>query len=220
MMGNFVNFIRALPIGVLLILPIVLTGLLALIIKRDWGKAWRTMVCVTLMIGITAGFYFWHMYLIQHFVGRFDVYGLPTELYRSGLYLLIDAWPIWVFPTALVIGGSFIWLWQFKREHLASATSNAPPPHDLSLQLEVQKLKQQLLIAREKLHQARATSPKSSKMQQLKQDNIQRDLNSQIDQLQHENQQLHEHTLSLESDLARAKSLIERLLDDQLETND
>jgi hypothetical protein len=224
MANELITVIKQLPSWVLLLTPILTVTLVTFSVTRNWRTSWRISALLTLVIWITAGFYFWRLYLLYHFVGRFDAFGLPTELYRSGLYILIDAWPIWFFPTSVAIIVTIAWcLWrpgQPQAVAMQPDTQDTAPHPDMSLQLEIEKLKQQLLIAKEKLQTARAGAVQPSKLQQVKQENIQRDLTHQIEQAHVETEALTEQITSLENDLLRAKSLIERLLDDRLENND
>ena len=55
------------------------------------------------LIFMTVGFAFWQDYLREHFVGGFDQYGLPSQFFRTGWPLALDAWPIRVTPSVLLI---------------------------------------------------------------------------------------------------------------------
>jgi hypothetical protein len=225
MTNELITVIKQLPGWVLLLTPILIVALVTFIVTRAWRSTWRISGLLTLVIWLTAGFYFWRLYLLNHFAGRFDAFGLPTELYRSGLYLLIDAWPIWFFPTSVAIIITSAWfLWRSGQRRPTTITqpdtSSTVPHPDMSLQLEIEKLKQQLVIAKQKLHTAQTGAAQPSKLQQIKQENIHRDLTHKLERAHLENQQLSAQNTSLENDLLRAKSLIERLLDDRLENND
>jgi hypothetical protein len=63
----------------------------------------KIIALAVVLIILIVGFVLWEDYLRDHFVGAFDQYGLPSQFFRTGLPLMIDAWPIWVIPSVLLV---------------------------------------------------------------------------------------------------------------------
>lgn len=63
----------------------------------------KIIALAVVLIILILGFVLWEDYLRDHFVGAFDQYGLPSKFFRTGLPLMIDAWPIWVIPSVLLV---------------------------------------------------------------------------------------------------------------------
>jgi hypothetical protein len=70
----------------------------------NFNKKTRQIIALAVvLIILTIGFAAWQDYLNEHFVGTFDQYGLPSQFFRTGWPLIIDAWPIWLIPSVLLV---------------------------------------------------------------------------------------------------------------------
>lgn len=63
----------------------------------------KTMGLGLVLVLLTIVYVWWGHYLNRHFAGTFDEYGLPSKFFRTGWFLLIDAWGIWVIPTLFLL---------------------------------------------------------------------------------------------------------------------
>lgn len=131
------------------------------------------------LVLLTILYVWWGRYLNEHFAGTFDVYGLPSKFYRTGWFLLIDAWEIWVIPTLfLLIVGLGLEHW-FRHVHTYSesfskhrrvleamrekqimelASQKAKNKMSFSHALELEALKQQVGILKGKYLEERQRS--------------------------------------------------------------
>lgn len=56
---------------------------------------------------VTVGFFFWEQYLLNHFLGGYDEYGLPAQKSATGFYFFIKTWPVWSYPLLIFVTISF-----------------------------------------------------------------------------------------------------------------
>lgn len=63
----------------------------------------KTIGLGLVLVLLTIIYVWWGHYLHRHFAGAFDEYGLPSKFFRTGWFLLIDAWEIWVIPTLFLL---------------------------------------------------------------------------------------------------------------------
>jgi len=64
---------------------------------------------------LTVSFYFWERYLLNHFLGGYDQYGLPAQQSATGFFFFLAGWPVWSFPL-LVIFSSWFFVSNIKNE--------------------------------------------------------------------------------------------------------
>lgn len=125
----------------------------------------RIAVVVAILALISVGYTLWIHYLDSHFVGTFDVDGLPSTFFRTGWPLMLDAWELWLVPSIfiLVIAELSRYAYQcfYKKPSQATAISSPQPtthPHieiqqnslDFEHSLEIETLKQQNVIIKAK----------------------------------------------------------------------
>ncbi len=133
----------------------------------------KIIALAIVLIILTIGFVLWEDYLRDHFVGAFDQYGLPSRFFRTGLPLMIDAWPIWVLPSALVlilaltIEQVIRHFTDAKKEQIASesahksaviAETKGKNQIEFNRALEIEGLKQQVDILKQKYFEAHRKS--------------------------------------------------------------
>ena len=58
-------------------------------------------ILLALLIGIS--FHYWEIYLMHHYLGGYDVYGLPISKSLSGFDFFLKSWPLWAFPFCLLV---------------------------------------------------------------------------------------------------------------------
>lgn len=119
------------------------------------------------VVSCAAGYDTWNYYLKQHFLAGIDQLGVPFHASRSGWFLLIDAWPLWVIPSLILVVITGLALWYLQKSIykstlvLATATTDKPKRRVLGLssetvayQLELDTLKKALSTANQQLNQA------------------------------------------------------------------
>ena len=129
------------------------------------NNAFKIIALGVILAFLTAGFVFWQNYLYDHFMGTFDAYGLPSQSFRTGWPLMIDAWPFWFFPSLLMIILVQVSLWviqqtskskqQKEQEENSKKTTaiNAVKEKsniEFNRALEIEGLKQQVEILKHK----------------------------------------------------------------------
>lgn len=111
-----------------------------------------------ILVLLTMGFVLWGHYLNNHFVGAFDEYGLPSKFFRVGWPLMIDAWPLWFFPSLffVLIAQTAKWVLQYllaskEKDTKAQNAGISEKSHvEFHRALEVEGLKQQVDILKHK----------------------------------------------------------------------
>ena len=125
-------------------------------------------ILLVIIIALTTGYILWGNYLETHFVGTFDQYGLPSKLFRSGWALMLDAWPLWLFPAvfiSILVRASEIMFRRYflelskadlakleieKTEQTKIIHTHEKKEHDFNHALEIETLKQQVNILKTK----------------------------------------------------------------------
>lgn len=199
------NATHTLPIWVLLTFTVLLIGLVTLIYTRG---NWRTTLS---LVGVGAlavfgisGIDAFSTYLNTHFIGQFDQLGIPFREAGPGWAILSSAWPLWVVPALFAALISLVanYLFQLTNAQIAVPSTAvtelqtslpvrepipipAPEPvapfKNLGHTLELESLKQELAITREKLSSAISIAEESLDKNQ--------DLEIEIDQLKEEHQE-------------------------------
>lgn len=223
-MGTFAHLLTSVPFWIWVTLPAVLLAGIAHYITRSRTYTAFVGVLAFLLAWLTAAFHFWRLYLYNHFLGSFDMYGLPGHLSRSGWYLLIDAWPLWLVPAIVTLSIAVIVMLVFYYLHTQSIVKNDSATNmpittvsgtsstTMVQQMEIKKLQQQLNMAKQKLREFQQTgqihhpSANKDELSQARADVLAK---------KKEIQQLGQQIRLLEDDLARSKSLIERLLNER-----
>ncbi len=223
-MKTFAHLLTAVPFWIWVTLPAILLAGIAYYITHSKTYTICIGVLAFLLAWLTAAFHFWQLYLYNHFLGSFDMYGLPGHLSRSGWYLLIDAWPLWSVPVFVALSVAIIGMLVFYYLHTQSIVENNFVSNTLRTtvsgtssatmvqQMEIKKLQQQLNVAKQKLREFQQTgqihhpSANKDELSQARADVLAK---------KKEIQQLGQQIRLLEDDLARSKSLIERLLNER-----
>ncbi len=74
--------------------------------KRKFGlKKWLFVTALVMIMSIL--FYFWELYLYDHFLGGYDEYGIPMQASKNGIRLFFTSWPLWAFPAFIM--GLLVW---------------------------------------------------------------------------------------------------------------
>lgn len=151
---------QALPFWAWISVLIIGVALVSYLITRSLRFTTLLTTLSCLAIAATAGIHLWEGYLNHHIIARFDHTGTPTHLSRSGWWLLIDAWPLWVLPTGLTLAASLsalIWYWPTPQAQSPTAFTPSEPAPTISptnefilLQLDLEQLSQKLAIAGKK----------------------------------------------------------------------
>jgi len=107
----------------------------------------KTIGVGCILVILTILYVWWRHYLSDHFAGEFDAYGLPSKMFRSGWFLLVDAWELWVIPTLifLIIGLSV----EYWCRHILPESSHHASTHEN----DELKEKEMLVVAEKKAHQ-------------------------------------------------------------------
>lgn len=116
-------------------------------------------------VGCGAGYDSWNYYLAKHFLAGIDQLGVPYRASRSGWYLLIDTWPLWLVPSVLIslsLGMSlwYIQKWLHQRTSIKQYSITDRPKRlgrtseRVTTQLELDALKRSLAAVNQKLSQA------------------------------------------------------------------
>lgn len=93
-------------------------------------------------ISIAIAFYFWELYLLRHYLGGYDAYGLPVRQSRSGFLFFLQAWPVWLFPVGIALLAMLFVLINKTQTHKAEM-------NELKKELEEQKAKYETLLLEE-----------------------------------------------------------------------
>lgn len=131
------------PIWLWVILPALLITIITFFItQRNYWVTFLALFFYLFAAFFASGYYFWVQYLAHHFIGTFDIYGLPIVSSRQGFSLILDAWPLWFLPATISAFISILICWRLKSKiPRASLTANnqKSPNH-----LEINQLKQLL----------------------------------------------------------------------------
>ena len=200
-----------LPIWVLLLFCIALIGIVSLIYSRgNWRTSLAFVGLATVAVLIISGIDAWSDFIKTHFVGQFDQLGIPFREAGPGWTLIPASWPLWLVPAgifALIALGLGWWLHQRYSQTTPTTAATAetqeiippaaiavtpqsvptPPAAEpiqksVSRQLELESLKQELSVTKEKL----ATAIEIAEEQVDKN----QDLEIQIAQLEEEHEEL------------------------------
>jgi hypothetical protein len=109
------NWLTAIPLWLWALLPGMLSGATYYAITKNSKNARMITIGIIVITSLLMLFLNWQVYLNDHFVGTFDANGAPGAFSRSGWRLLIDGWPLWLFPTLFVI--ALAWITQRGIQH-------------------------------------------------------------------------------------------------------
>lgn len=216
-MDALIKLLAAVPFWAWVIVPVILVSITTYMLTENTRYTFIVAILAFLVAWLTAGFHFWEVYIHNHFIGNYDRYGLPTNFSRSGWYLLIDAWPLWLLPsitTLLIATVTAVLVIHFKPTVLNVASTgqytNGSDSKNVVSQLEIKKLQRQLDVSKKKMREMKeqrdSTNKPTANNKELRQ--TQADLLAKKNEIQQLGQQIR----TLEGDLTRAKALIERLL--------
>lgn len=223
-----IETLKQVPFWAWVIIPTLILAVISFIVTRNKWTMLRVSGIALVVAWLTAGFHFWEVYLGTHYLGGFNEYGLPADFSRTGWALLIDAFTLWAVPSlicaliASLLTGFFLTREPNQTPNSESDEENMPltspsktgmSSSDLVNQLEIQKLKRKLELAKSKIREARSGQVDSKEAQRTE------TYKAELKKAQKENQAHIKQISTLGDDLKRAKHLIERLLDERLELN-
>jgi hypothetical protein len=67
--------------------------------SKTLSTTFKLLLVSVILILLTIAFAMWGYYLNHHFVGSFDEYGIPSEIFHSGWDIGTQEWPVWVIPS-------------------------------------------------------------------------------------------------------------------------
>lgn len=196
------------------------TALLTYIYKKSLSYSLQSAGLMLFFCLFVIAFQHWEVFLEDHIVARFNDAGMPAQFSRSGLWLLVDAWPIWAMPTfiAATISALVAYLvapTQIQRvkevitevsvpEHVPASSST------VSDKLEIQRLQHALHIAEEKCRllqkqQAPGGHQVDRYVKEL------RDTRRELSECKHQYEQTLLTLKSCEAELLRAQQMIDDL---------
>lgn len=144
------------------------------------------LAVLAILIAIT--FYVWELYLLRHYLGGYDDYGLPIRQSRSGFSFFLVAWPVWLFPVGLTLLAMLLVLVNKTQMHKAEMSAQKEV-------LEEQKTKYEAL-----LFQEQSVKKKLEKVKGYA-------------HLQDKHRKLEKEYLALKKDYQRSLNFTERLLE-------
>jgi len=175
------------------------------------------MLCFCLFV---IAFHAWEVFLDDHIVARFNAQGMPAQFSRSGLWLIIDAWPIWAMPAFICATASALLAYllapkQIQRikeiitevtvpEHVPASSST------VSDKLEIQRLQHALNIAEEKCRLLqKQQAPGSHQVDRYVKEL--RDTRRELSECKRQYEQIQITLQNSEAELARAQQMIDDL---------
>lgn len=232
------SFLSSLPFWLWPLLLAAFASVIVLAVTRDKKKALATAGIGTMLVAVLIMIHYFDLYLNNHFVATFDETGLPTDFTRSGPYLLLDAWPIWLVPSLLIglaLSASFYWhhlQMRFFPKQRRSAikkelgeyiedqkvSKSLPETRDMVAdKLEIEKLKHKLAVAEEKFRVVkeqqggplRSNKAADKYVEELRQARL------ELGKERKATEALKQQVQNQEEDLERANSLIDRLLNEK-----
>lgn len=214
--------LKQIPFWIWVILPIFILGFITYLVSKNRKTTTQVTLGAFFLAWGTAGFHFWETYLYNHFIGGFNEFGLPDNYSDTGWGLMIDAWPLWLIPTILAVVLSLI-ISYFYREYRSSSTpidedeeTDQQPvmtgisSSGLAHQLEIQKLKQQVEIAKEKYQELKHQSGTDVAKKEMKA------ITNKLNESMMKNKVLQKQVQQLTGDMTRSKKVIEKLLDERI----
>ncbi|WP_133128348.1 hypothetical protein [Legionella nagasakiensis] len=140
------------------------------------------------VIGSVVGFYFWETYLLTHYLGGYNEYGLPVQHSYPGFYFFLYAWPLWLFPVfvLLVIMSFFQWYRVVKSHKKRQVLTEAL----VNKEVQIEELREELRTLKNKFDKIKGYSL-----------------------LQEEYRQLEDEFFALQKDYERSLNFIEKLLE-------
>lgn len=58
------------------------------------------LIIVAIILALhTVLYVLWRHYLSDHFLGSFDEYGIPSNIFHTGWGIMLSEWPLWLVPT-------------------------------------------------------------------------------------------------------------------------
>lgn len=98
------NTYHILPLWVFLVFAILLVSSITLIYTQgNWRTTLSFAGITTLIAGVIFGLDSFLSYLAVHFIGQYDSLGIPFRKAGPGWSLLLEAWPLWVMPSVLLM---------------------------------------------------------------------------------------------------------------------
>ncbi len=59
----------------------------------------QLLIVLAILFLVIFGYIVWGRYLNNHFLGSFDQYGTPNNIFETGWDIMSHGWPLWVIPT-------------------------------------------------------------------------------------------------------------------------
>lgn len=221
MLESIIPLLHQIPFWAWVTIPTVLVATTTYFITRNFRHTLYIVLLAFTIGWATVAFHFWEQYLITHFVGEFDPFGLPSNFSRSGFALILDAWILWLAPTLII--GMLVFTITYlatrhtsvvKEEQLEQKLIHGLDSKDVANQLEVQQLKRQITLLKEHLRSAKKGIPKSKELKHDYNPETKR-LKSELSIMENKTQEQEKHIEVLEDDVTSAKELIEKLLEER-----
>jgi len=223
MLESIILQLHQIPFWAWVTVPTVLIAITTYFITRNFRHTLYIVLFAFTIGWATAAFHFWEQYLITHFMGEFDPFGLPSNFSRSGFALMLDAWVLWLAPALLT--GIFVFtITYFVARHISpikelaleQKSVSALDSKDVASQLEIQQLKRQITLLKQHLRSAKKGIPKSKEVQHDSNPEIKR-LKSELSIMENKKQEQAKYVKILEDDVTGAKELIEKLLGERFQ---
>lgn len=221
MLENFILQLHHIPFWVWLSVPTAIIACATYFFTKNISHTVYIVLAAMLIGWITAAFHFWEQYLLSHFIGEFDAFGLPSNFSRTGFSLLLDGWQLWLIP-ALLLSLLVCILTYLAAHHTPSLKETNPEQEflyslenkDVASQLEVQQLKRQIELLQQHLSSAKKGVIRPKKSVTTQKPELKR-LQSEASILEGKNREQANHIKLLEEDVVNAKELIEKLLEER-----
>jgi len=164
MLDSIIANLHNVPLWAWVTVPALVLGIITHICTKGNLRITLAVLGIVLFAGWGAtGFYQWEIYLHQHFIGKYDPYGIPHSFSGSGWSLFVSAWPLWFVPSLIVATLVITSGWYLKRYLIRRKLKNLVPrkkhankatfstAHQVALKLEIEKLKKELSTAQKML---------------------------------------------------------------------
>lgn len=223
------DFLQSVPIFIWILLPSALAFVLGFTLSKSLRMGLGIGALVALALTFIWSLFHWIAYLENHFVGSYDVSGLPSDFSHSGWRLIFDSWELWLFPAMVLALISTVLTWFFRPQNetlvpfddeLPSIKIKSVKPNKISsdrmiaVTLENEKLRHRLAVSEEKYRIAKeksgGLSPKDTRTTlDIKQ------LREQLIDCKRAKTSLRKELDTMSKDLERTNHLVDQLLEEK-----
>ncbi len=153
--------VHTLPVWIWLSCAIIIVGVVTLIYSQGNWRTTSIFVGLALLVTfLAAGYDSWNLYLNSHFIGEYDLEGVPHPDAGPGWSILWDTWPLWLLPSGIAI--LLVLLIERSVHYFVTGKKSIAQPlettdtvdfgiHDINKQLELTGLKQEITHLKERL---------------------------------------------------------------------